>query len=476
MKLQYKKGSKWVTVKTVKVKKGKATVKVKSTKALNRTYRFYVKGKGKSKSQVVRFVPATFTINGSGEGHGVGMSQYGAYYLAAKQGKSAGEILRYYFRGATVSTANNPGAEATETSTSGKIRVLVFGPQRDKKTSTTFGISGGGFTITDGDSHAPLAAIPAGKPVTVSVKGSKVTATSGSTTVTATRLRFDWNDKATTSVKGARGASSSDVRYRYGNLQATALQGSLNVVNELILNTEYLYGVDEMASGWGTASRGGKEALKAQVIVARTYALRAVTARAGNAVDPACDCHLYDDTNSQNFVGATKSDGSGNKPWVDAVKATVRSVPKTAARPNGSEVEVLRDASGNLAETTYFAATGSYTVSGQTYRGTANSQDVFRRGIRVGHLQHVDEPHAAKAAPTELKAWKKSLSQAKAATIFGVSGVVKISVTKRYDGGLPQTLTATTATGKKVAVTMKADAWRAALGVKAPWIKSIGSG
>lgn len=77
MKLQYKKGSKWVTVKTVKVKKGKATVKVKSTKALNRTYRFYVKGKGKSKSQVVRFVPATFTINGSGEGHGVGMSQYG---------------------------------------------------------------------------------------------------------------------------------------------------------------------------------------------------------------------------------------------------------------------------------------------------------------------------------------------------------------------------------------------------------------
>lgn len=40
-------------------------------------------------------------IAGRGRGHGVGMSQWGAYYQA-KHGKSAAEIIRYYFRGVTI--------------------------------------------------------------------------------------------------------------------------------------------------------------------------------------------------------------------------------------------------------------------------------------------------------------------------------------------------------------------------------------
>ncbi|MGB9792522.1 MAG: hypothetical protein ACPLTR_08110 [Thermacetogeniaceae bacterium] len=40
-------------------------------------------------------------ISGRGRGHGVGMSQWGAYYLA-RRGKTPEEIIRYYFKGVTV--------------------------------------------------------------------------------------------------------------------------------------------------------------------------------------------------------------------------------------------------------------------------------------------------------------------------------------------------------------------------------------
>ncbi|MDH7576591.1 MAG: SpoIID/LytB domain-containing protein [Bacillota bacterium] len=40
-------------------------------------------------------------ISGRGRGHGVGMSQWGAYYLA-KQGKSPADIVRYYYKGVTL--------------------------------------------------------------------------------------------------------------------------------------------------------------------------------------------------------------------------------------------------------------------------------------------------------------------------------------------------------------------------------------
>src|SRR5690606_21774484 len=42
-------------------------------------------------------------FTGSGWGHGVGMSQYGAYNMA-KQGVSAAEILQHYYPGTAVST------------------------------------------------------------------------------------------------------------------------------------------------------------------------------------------------------------------------------------------------------------------------------------------------------------------------------------------------------------------------------------
>lgn len=464
--LQYFNGTKWVNEKSgkIKIKKGKGSVSIKN-EAMNRTYRIKV-GSTVSKSFVVHFVPATFTISGSGAGHGAGMPQYGAYELA-RQGRTAAQILQYYYPGTTLSTANNPGATATATGTAGKIKVQVLGPPADSRTSTTLTVKGSGFTVLDG-SGKQLGSYPTDGKVAIGVSGSKVTAkvtlangkVKNKSLTASSRIRLVWDTtRATVSVTGAQGT------YRYGNLQVTVLQKRPNVVNEVILNTEYLYGVDEVIASW--ASNGGKEALKAQVIAARNYALRQVTKRAGNAVDPACDCHVVDDTLNQNYTGWKKAGLAANRPWVDAVDATVHTVPVSSTYPSGSAVDVLRDAASGFAETPYFASTGSGTGD-----GTGSNADVFG-ATYLPYLPGVADPYSTKAPGNPYRSWALKITQAEAAKVFGVSGITTISVTARYNGGLVKTLTATTATGKAKSVTLPAATWISKLKVNGPWITSI---
>ena len=47
-------------------------------------------------------MPTSFSFNGAGSGHGVGMSQWGAYGMAVA-GSSATQIVQHYYSGTTVS-------------------------------------------------------------------------------------------------------------------------------------------------------------------------------------------------------------------------------------------------------------------------------------------------------------------------------------------------------------------------------------
>ncbi|MCL2401145.1 MAG: SpoIID/LytB domain-containing protein, partial [Oscillospiraceae bacterium] len=47
-------------------------------------------------------IDGVFTIRGTGNGHNVGMSQWGAYAMASLHGKTYVEILQFYFTGVTV--------------------------------------------------------------------------------------------------------------------------------------------------------------------------------------------------------------------------------------------------------------------------------------------------------------------------------------------------------------------------------------
>ncbi|WP_425956213.1 SpoIID/LytB domain-containing protein [Xylanimonas sp. McL0601] len=454
--LQYKNGTTWVKAATVKITAGKGTVAVKPPLP-GLTYRFVNAANVASASVLVRVVPATFSIAGSGAGHGAGMSQYGAYALA-KQGKTTAQILGTYYTGAKVDTANNPWTT---------IAVQVLGYPADARTSTTIHVDGP-FTLAP--AIGTSTAFASAGTVTTSVSASNVTATvtldDGSVTNKAvsatTRLRVTWTTTgsaaATATVAGAQGT------YRYGTLDVTSLQGRINVANNVILNSEYLYGIDEMPASWGTT--GGQEALKAQVVATRTYAIRKLNddknvKKYPGGLDPACNCNVFDDTRSQNYTGWKKAGLTANAPWVQAVDQTRDDSQNT--------VTVVHDAAGAFAETPYFASTGK-----GTGWGTANNADVWGTAQLPYLVSVADTWTFASGAPTDPYAsWTDSLTQAQVKTLFAVADVKAVTVTARYPGGLVKTLTATTSTGATKAVTKTAEAWRSALGVQSGWVVKL---
>lgn len=93
--------SKWITIKSLTDSKmvkdadvcGKTVsgMELRSALGLNSAY------------FTLSFQDGTFTFDTKGKGHGVGMSQYGADYLA-RQGKTYDEILKYYYSGVEIAT------------------------------------------------------------------------------------------------------------------------------------------------------------------------------------------------------------------------------------------------------------------------------------------------------------------------------------------------------------------------------------
>lgn len=450
--LQYLNGTTWVKEKKVKVKKGKGTVSVKH-QAGDRIYRLKV-GSTVSEPFTVSFVPTSFTVRGSGFGHGAGLPQYGALgWLRANPGLTYKDVLEHFYSGAVLSTANN---------NSRTIKVQVLGPPSDSRKTTTVSITSGGFTIKDGAGQV-LATTKAKKPIAIGVSGSKATAkvtltTGKKKTLSATRLVLTWGPDATASVAGADGS------YRYGNLQVTVLQKRPNVVNELKMNTEYLYGVDEMPSSWGTTA-AGMEALKAQAVAARSYTIVQVSKvnekYGAGAAKPFCDCQVVDSTDNVNFTGWKKAGGADNALWRRAVDETM----------TASTVQIMRETAAydaGIAETTFYSATGN----GPQF-GTGNNADVFGTKA-VPYLVSVADPYSATTAPPSVNSWTKlpTFSQVQARSLF--KGWVKsLAVTERYPGGLVKTVTATLSNGAQQPVTMTATDWMRELGAQSPWISDF---
>jgi stage II sporulation protein D len=195
-------------------------------------------------------------ISGAGDGHGVGMSQYGAEGYAL-HGASAAAILAHYYRGTALDHANPAQA----------VRVLI----------------GTGRASFSGATRAGSARLSASGTYTVtgSGVGLRIASSSGRTVATTS---------APLNVTGAGPLTTGGHRYR-GALRFTALPtGGVQVVDVVALD-DYVRGVvaEEMDASWAPA------ALEAQAIAARTYAL--TTSVGGDGYS------LYDDTRSQMYGG-----------------------------------------------------------------------------------------------------------------------------------------------------------------------------
>ena len=206
-----------------------------------------------------------FTIRGAGFGHGVGMSQFGALGYA-EHGAGYAEILGHYYSGTGLGTTdpNHP------------VRVLL-------QSTSTVRFSGatraGATTLVASRSYQAKAA--GGRVVLSGVRGRKIATVTGPLVLTGA-------DGALT-LGGRAGNGRSNGRYR-GILELRpGVLGGLDVVNQVDLE-DYVRGV----VAWESPSSWPSEALKAQAVAARTYAI--TTKRSGTF-------DQYPDTRSQMYGG-----------------------------------------------------------------------------------------------------------------------------------------------------------------------------
>jgi stage II sporulation protein D len=216
---------------------------------------------------------ALFLFSGHGWGHGVGMSQYGAYGYA-QHGYTFQQILAHYYPGTKLAAA--------PVST---IRVLLANRKKTLTISSTVP-----FTIRDG----------AGTTVRIDAGSEKLTpelTVGGQTLVPPLR------------VLPGKGAPLTLTRPYRGRLDVDVVDGKLRAVNVLGLEP-YLYGVvpSEMPSTWST------EALEAQAVAARSYAL--ATRQVGAPFD------VFSDTRSQVYLGLSH-ESAVTSAAVDATKRQV---------------------------------------------------------------------------------------------------------------------------------------------------------
>lgn len=242
---------------------------------------------------------ALLVFNGHGWGHGVGMSQYGAEGYAL-HGSTYAQILAHYYPGTTLGRA--PAST---------IRVLMLDRQKQVTITGT-----GRMTVVDGDGARHT--LPAG-PYTIKAAGQ------------------DWPVPLT--FTPARGTYLSLRNPYRGRFLVDVVDGKLRVIDIVGLE-QYLWGVvpAEMPSSWAP------EALKAQAVAARSYAL------ATRAVGAPFD--VYNDTRSQMYLGVSHES------------------PATTAAVNATKRQVALYA-GKVATTFFSSTSGGETESAVDWTGTS---------------------------------------------------------------------------------------------------------
>ncbi len=242
-------------------------------------------------------------VVGHGFGHGVGMSQYGAYGYA-KHGKGYRFILGHYYSGTTIGTLSGPRI----------VRVLLD-------------VSGGDIGFSGATSACGKALDPgrgyeahrAGSSVRLRNSGGRPIANCGHI------LRAAGKGRIAIAGKPFRGALEV--------VPTESDAGSLNEINALPVD-QYVKGVipNESPPSWPQAE------LRAQAVAARSFALTGAVG--GNGFD------LYDDTRSQVYEGISSETASTNE----------------AAEATRGQVVMY---GGKIAETYFSACSGGQTESVQ---------------------------------------------------------------------------------------------------------------
>ena len=341
----------------------------------------------------------TFFISGHGWGHGLGMSQYGAYGYAL-HGWKYDQIVRHYYTGTTI------GQAPIE-----RVRVLLSDGTQ-------------GATIS---SKQPIQVVGA--------DGAKLTLDAGSYRVGAGFKAKD-PDKPNAKPRAfaypidfrpASGALALNGRGYRGWLRVLKVGAKVRIVNVVDLDL-YLRGVvpSEMPKDWAP------EALKAQAVAARSYAVSHL--HSGGGYD------LFPDTRDQVYLGIPHE-----------APATTAAVNATAG-----QVALYR---GKVASTYFFSTSGGR---------TASVQDLYPNSPPIPYLVSVADKYDSISPYHDWGPYR--FTPRKLARGLKVPGRLLDVQTLASSSGRVRSVVAT---GSRGQVTVDGSKVRVALGLRSTWF-SVG--
>ena len=357
-------------------------------------------------------------FDGSGWGHGVGLSQYGARAMAVL-GYDYDEILAHYFKGTSLLTLpvdRSIWVNLERDFNSKVIRVM----------SVAADPPGASVSIV-GDSDS-ASAVP-GATISLNRVGSGCTVEVANpdadpVTITDTSdcsIDFSWyqwnNPAANPSTKiQIDGCTLPDwntpggtvwrpCQYARGKLHLRQGSGGLHLSAEMLID-DYIYGISEVPITWEA------EALKAQAVAARSYAEGRRLIRLSLRPDT-CWCHVMDTTSDQRYVGWGHTDPTK---WINATQATARQV---LTHPDSN-------ASQDVVTAFYSSSSGGATEFGHV-KGYS--------GGPVEWLSSVDDGWAVDGTVFNPNAsWTKTVDADLVAAEAGLDFLISMSVSERRPG------------------------------------------
>ncbi|HYI38028.1 MAG TPA: SpoIID/LytB domain-containing protein [Thermoleophilaceae bacterium] len=236
---------------------------------------------------------SSVVLRGAGFGHGIGMSQYGAYGFAQK-GSSYQRILSHYYTGTRLTTAPSK-----------PVRVLLQASDP--------------YVRVRGASRGPEGARlnPTVTYIARPARGGRVKLTGRGKTVGTFRSPLRLSSSRPMRLMGTAINGLRSGTYRGAFELRGGAGGGVTAVNSLPID-DYIKGViaAEMPSSWHS------QALRAQAVTARTYAL-ATSKTSGGVFDQ------YPDTRSQVYRGVKAEAASSNR----AVADTSRQILTYGGKP-----------------------------------------------------------------------------------------------------------------------------------------------
>jgi stage II sporulation protein D len=348
---------------------------------------------------------ADLVLEGHGWGHGVGLSQYGAYGYALLDGRDHAWILGHYY----------PGTTLARTGT-GSMRVLLKRARTPKLCGLTRLRAADGRRVRVSERRQYKVSLSRGRLRVVDTSNGRtrarlaapVTATGGSSFC----------------LRGAAENGVQNGAYR-GSARLIPDGRALLVVNRVGLES-YLRGVvpSEMPSTWPA------EALKAQAVIARSYALRGRR--------PATASYdVFADVRSQVYGGLS------------------REVPSTTAAVTATRRQVVT-AGGTVAQTFFFSTSGGRTAGNEEAWG----------GVPIAYLRPVDDPHDDLSPYHDWTARFSDATARRKLRELGVGAFRDMAVTARTPSGRAATVEVR---GADATVEVPASRIQVLLGLRSTW-------